>query len=374
MNNSIKPPVCVNQLVAEKVAVLGNTTLNVSTFREYKYRVLQSIKRFLSSKGLNMRVLNCMKCKGSKVEVMRSGASGDAYYSGVMACGSVWLCPVCASRISEGRRAELQEIIKANRYLLLMATITLQHHRGDKLKVLTEVLNDALRRLKAGRWWKKFVNEYHVKAYVSSLEITYSKANGWHPHKHILFFLDMKEKDLPPDKVEKLKSTLVKRYIWLINQHSRYASEYHSIDIAVGDDMVGNYIVKWGLLSEVSRASFKQGRGESVSPFQLIELYEQGEEWAGRAFLEYAQATFGKKQTTWSHRGRQALGLGRQKSDKELAEEKALPEDTLIVSISRELWRKVMRHSLYAEVLDIAESRGGDAVLEYLSGIPPDTS
>lgn len=342
-----------------------NTTVNVSgEKRRRKYQLLEVIKGIVYKSGFRFRVTACMQRIGRQVEILQ-GDHG-AYYRGVMACGSVWLCPVCASKISEARRQELQQALSNNTGLIpVMITATLQHDKTDRLFSLMAVLNEAMRKMKAGRWWKSLVRDHGVVAHVTSLEITYSQANGWHPHKHMLLFLNKEP------NIQALKDAITEKYTALVAGGGRYASEFHSINVTRGDDALASYIQKWTLVEELTKANVKDGRQESYSPFQLAELAGSGEVWAERAFIEYAQATYRKKQITWSHKSRKALGLGAEKSDKELATVVAGEGDPIIASISPDQWKKVLKYSKQAEVLEQAEKGGADAVMRFLSGIDP---
>jgi len=60
----------------------------------------------------NERVVFCMRrVKGATVDVFYSPDHQSAHYGGLMVCGSVWVCPVCAIKISEKRRVELEKAI-----------------------------------------------------------------------------------------------------------------------------------------------------------------------------------------------------------------------------------------------------------------------
>lgn len=362
-------------MLGEQV-VLDNTTVNVSTVgadkvsvRTRRYRLLNIIKALVSGAGMKHRVMNCMHLiHSSSVDIKRK-ASGKAYYSGVSVCGSVWVCPVCASRISQARRDELGMALSNNNNLVpVMASITLQHYRSDKLKKLIDTLNDSLREMKQGRWWKNFTRRYGIKAHVSSLEITFSEQHGWHPHKHVLFFLDVSGGE--PD-IEALKAELIERYTNLVREKGMYASEFHSIDVTFCGDDISGYISKWGLMDELAKANVKVGRRESYSPFELAELAGTGERWAVMAFREYIEATSRRKQFTWSHGARKVLGIGKEKTDKELAKVKESLDDEIILSIEWQQWKQVLRHGVQGELLEVAEKGGTGAVICFLSGLAP---
>lgn len=355
---------------AEKESpALGNTTTYASfSPRKKKYKLLEKVKRIFINSGERMRVLNCMKLmSGSIVQVKHNGE--HAYYSGINACGSIWTCPVCASRITEERRKELSLALSSSGFVPVMVTVTLQHERKDKLSELLEALTESLRSLKSGRWWKTFREKYKVIAHVSSLEFTFSKHHGWHPHKHWLLFLDVKESEI--DEVA-LQKALTRRYKKLLEKRGRYASESYGIDVKIGNEGAGAYVAKWGMSEEMTKSNIKAGNNESYSPFQLVELASSGQKFAELAFLEYARATFGKRQLTYSRNGREALGLGKEKTDSELVNEEA-PEDEIIISLERQVWKVILKYTLQAEILELAESGGAEAVKEFINNIDFET-
>src|SRR5438552_1083589 len=56
------------------------------------------------------RVAFCMRrIQATTVDVFYSPQHQSAHYGGLMVCGSVWVCPLCAAKISERRRAELEQ-------------------------------------------------------------------------------------------------------------------------------------------------------------------------------------------------------------------------------------------------------------------------
>jgi hypothetical protein len=66
-----------------------------------------------------------------------------------------------------------------------MVTLTLRHSRDDSLSSVLDLLRQAWRYFSSGVWWQSRRPPLPV---VRRLEITYSAANGWHPHLHLLCF------------------------------------------------------------------------------------------------------------------------------------------------------------------------------------------
>ena len=358
------------QEAEKKQVLLGNTTNKVSTTSKEappapapaintfkKYDIQHYVKDILAGKGF--RVSSCMKAISHQVEVVRTG---EAYhFHGVMACGSIWLCPVCASKITETRRQELRDALNSGLYPVLVS-VTLSHQRGDSLDNLLDMLNSSLRKLKAGRWWQAFKKRYGISAYVSSLEFTYSKDNGFHPHKHIIFFLESGAIDK-----QEFRQELVERYTALISRAGGYASIFHAVDMQFGAGYAGNYISKWGVVEELTKSNLKKAKEGSYSVWELAELGSK-EAWAREAFKEYAYATQGKKAITFSHGARAVLGLEAEKSDAEIAQKEAKESEVLAV-IPRDVWKVVLLLNLQASILIIASFGKKDLLLEYLKEI-----
>ena len=88
------------------------------------------------------RVAFCMRrLQGSMVDVLYSSQHQSAHYKGLMLCGSVWVCPLCAAKICERRRSELEQAIAyciANGGTVYLATYTVAHKQHDKLSEILE--------------------------------------------------------------------------------------------------------------------------------------------------------------------------------------------------------------------------------------------
>jgi len=69
--------------------------------------------------------------------------NGSVHMHGLQQCGSVWHCPVCAAKISERRKVELQEAIEkwcSQGGKVTMITYTIPHGAVNELKPLVQSL------------------------------------------------------------------------------------------------------------------------------------------------------------------------------------------------------------------------------------------
>lgn len=313
------------------------------------------------------RVSSCMQARGASVDLMQSG--DGYYYTGVMACGSVWSCPICRQKILAGRRDDISQALESG-LTPVMVTVTLQHTRQDSLTVLMDALNKALRRLKSGRWYQDFKSRYGVVASVTTLEIRWSRSSGWHPHKHMILFCDVDQ--VTDDDADLIQRDLTGRYAHLLSLSGHYASQYHGIDVRVGDDAVGDYLTKdtWTLAHEMSSTDTKNS-DFSLSPFNLAYMATEGDGHAWHLWMEYIKSTHGKRQISWSRGGKDLLGVT-DLSDEDLASSPDVdPEEdpVIVMSIHRDLWHIILDQGKAGILLDVARQGGQDAVRDWLDDL-----
>lgn len=342
---------------------LGNTGIKVSALMDIptkstrieikhnKYKLLRQVQVILD--GSDYAVLSCQKLMGDFAQVMRSG--DDAYIDGVITCKSVWTCPVCCERITCQRLDLLRQALRSG-YKTVMVTATLQHNKFDRLEDLLKALKLAVKRLKSGRWWSKYQNRWGVVAYVSSYEITYGQS-GWHPHVHMLLFLDCKHID-----VDTMWSELVSRYVYLVGRGGRYASKFHAVDVTLGDADVDQYLLKHvdftdGLAYEMSSTDTKVGRMGSFTPWDLVAMSDSNL-WSGRLFREYCDATFRLQSFIWSRGAKTLLGVKESKQDRGQA----------VAVITRPVWSVIRQKSLQDYVLQLAVMEGDD-LQKFIDGL-----
>ena len=135
------------------------------------------------------RVARCnryLQVGQTHVEVVHSAIEQQAHYGKLEVCSSVWLCPVCATKIAERRRAELSEGVdhcKVQGGAVLHLTLTVRHKHGDNLQNLLDRFTRAYRTMTGHRTYREKLRPlYQLFGSVRALEVTHSEANGWHPH------------------------------------------------------------------------------------------------------------------------------------------------------------------------------------------------
>lgn len=315
------------------------------------------------------------------VDVLHSPANRAAAYGGLMTCGSVWVCPVCAAKISERRRLELSRAVWAWRRgggQVVLTTYTIRHRDRDSLQRLVDGITLARKRLVSGRWAQDFNRRYGIAGFVRAHEVTWGAVNGWHPHIHELVFLGSEavlrayEDDLR-ERWEKVVSSAGLRTInehgldvrWGYSDVERYVSKF---GVEEAEELLAGEGEGWTLEREIAKASSKRGKPGHRNPFGLLEDYVNGDEEAGRRFVEYAGVFKGKRQLYWSNGLRAVLQLEPEKDDEQLA---AAVEDNMILlaSLNLRAWKVVLGNDARGEVLEVASRGDRVQLVGFLVGL-----
>jgi hypothetical protein len=319
------------------------------------------------------------KCKhisrsGSGAGVHRDQEHGSAFYSGLVTCGSVWACPICAAVIQERRREEIAAAIDwahANGMQPVMVTLTFPHTAWDSLPELLERQADAFRRLRRGKVWQRIKQRMGYQGLIRSLELTHGE-NGWHPHTHEIWIVGAHV------DAEDLQATIVQRWAdmceraGLLSADKRVAFERHAVDVK-GWCSASDYLAKqddsrhWGADREMAKASTKAGKAKGKHAFGLLADAAEGDDKAGKLYVEYAEAVKGRRQIYWTQGLKDLVGIN-DLTDEELAEESRESAD-LLGALTLEEWRLVRKAGKRAQVLDAAETGGWRAVQAVVSGL-----
>lgn len=312
---------------AKKSAPLGKLTKSQAIVGTQGFQRLHSfVLQDQSAKLLPQeRVCNCLKRRIDKNKnrtVMFNENREKAQWGNLQRCGSIWSCPVCATQITEKRRAEMGQLIKfwsdqPDSDIKLM-TLTFSHGQSEPLKVLLSKLKHAIAMFFASRKFKELSEVCKIKYKVRSLEVTYG-SNGWHPHFHILLMTNDVE-----DLAFSYRDELAK--LWMhccVSKGLKSPSMKHGLDIRDGS-YAQEYVAKWGLDYEMTKGNVKKGRKESLSPFDLLQLSIQDNEVHGKTpsklWQEFAISMKGQRQLVWSRGLKKLVGID-EKDDQEIVDE-----------------------------------------------------
>lgn len=295
-------------------SLLVNTyEYNFRNSKEKRFELLYGIKRLNGMRSYAIR--NCMSFMpkaGMKREIELVKKHDDQLaMKNLVYCSSIWLCPVCSSRIASERRKELSQAVQLSGAYTALITYTLSHSIHDPLDELLGALRKAVNSTKSGRWYEEFIKDHGIMASVSSLEFTHGE-HGWHPHIHQLVFFNEK-----PDP-ERIHEQLSERFGHYVEKIGHYSSSYHGIDVRCSRKDVSGYISKWNVIQELSNVQAKRGRKESLNIWQIAQLAIAGDPECEDLWLEYAKASYRKKALQWSRGAREALGIEAELSDEEL--------------------------------------------------------
>lgn len=305
------------------------------------------------------------------VSLFKHRSTQKAFYGGLMVCGSVWVCPVCAAKISERRRVELKTAFDAHLQqggYCTMVTLTFSHSVRDKLDDLLLALGKSTQMFSRGKRFDNFRKEIGLIGRIRAFEITYG-ANGWHPHIHMLL---MHSKEIEPWDRDDVRDKLYDMWSGACAKNGLATSYEHGLKV---DDAAeaSQYIGKWGDImdkpwgtdSEMTKANIKKGRAGSMTPFDFLRVViEDGDLQYEDKYREYAAATKGKQQLVWSP-GLKAKYLIEDKSDEEVATEK-IEEADLLGLLDWQEWRYIVRNNLRVELLQEVEKHGYEMALSKI--------
>ncbi|GAH92662.1 unnamed protein product [marine sediment metagenome] len=297
--------------------------------------------------------------------------NGFSYLHGLVHCGRPWACPVCAYRIARGRGEELQEIIRRHRKLggdVLHLTATTPHDSRYWLKVSLGVVSGSWRKgCVSGGAWVKIKKALGIQGWCRALEVTHG-AHGWHPHIHVLLFLDH-----PLSKAQRDVLEAYFREHWadaVFAAGYRRPSREHGVRLSDGKG-AGWYvtkITKQGLAQEIARSDTKKGRAGNRSPLQIMEDYRRHHlECDRKLIVEWLTDTYRVPQLTWSNGFRKQLAQRYQVAeqlDLDIAQDIKHPADELLGEISGAQWDRLvdLAPSFPGQVVEAAEKGGWPAV------------
>lgn len=300
-------------------------------------------------------------CGLAPIQVHKTTEHNKAFYTGLLSCGSVWHCPVCSAKVSERRRVELQGALAAACALgwkVHFVTLTVPHGVGDDLAVIKDLQQKALRLMSSGKNRLKDVFErkgidWH--GFIRAYEVTHGKQNGFHPHFHILLFTSQ---NVTHDQVREIYGNAWQKSCLKVGLPK--PSEKHGCTVQ-GGTKAAQYVTKWGIEDEMTKANTKISKRKGKTPFGLLRAVldqddpEYSPEYAAGLFRVYANCMAGSRQLYWSNGLRAKLALAPEMTDEQVAEKITDEVSVHLATITPEQWRSIRKAKAESKILDVAE-------------------
>lgn len=390
-NNSLNRSVTAHSEVTpvKKSAGLGTITKFCSNhtqqglqpdhekFKEYRKQT-QALKERAgqilytpNSKKQDFRVCNCGKLRIDKelpVDVRYDAEKNRASYGNLQYCGSVWTCPDCSKKVSLAKKQLVADAVtaaNAKGLHVAMLTLTIPHYLGDDLKDLLGKMKKAKNYLftnRNSREW--FADQFPIVGEITATEVKYSDRNGFHPHLHILLFLD---REYQKEDIQRIEGEIYD--FWAekcVKRGLGKPSRKHGVDLKMektGEQTFASYIAKWGLASELTQSHMKIGKRNmsSLTMWEVLELAQMEastKDKYSHIFRTYAKAFKGARQIRASNGLLELLGLKNIEDDEDLANQKEEESSQIYdaLSLSDQDWWTLCYHKKRVEFLELVES------------------
>jgi len=243
-------------------------------------------------------------------------------WAGNETCAAVWVCPECSRLIRSRRAVELGQLDEWAGDGARLVSLTIAHRRGDSLAELLAGLANAWRRVCMGAPWRRFRERCRIVGYVRAAEVTHGDAYGWHPHLHVVM---IGGPGWERDRIGGRTAAEWLSHRWRAAVVAELGDARRPL-LDRGCSVVplkgSGYLAKMGL--ELSLDWAKRARVvDDVThrtPWQIAADWCRWHETTdGDLWREYAGATFGHRQLTWSLGLRKLAGIGVELTDEEIA-------------------------------------------------------
>ena len=299
---------------------------------------------------------------------LREGVAG---WAGLQHCASVWVCPVCASRILVHRALEIGSVLQRaveQGYALAFCTFTMRHHLGQDLALLWSGGQKAWQAAISGKYWQA-AKALGVVGWVRVWEVGYGR-HGWHVHVHFVLVLT----PAAADRLDDIAGPMWQRWDRSLRRQGldsvRAAQDWHVVRGEQAADDLGGYLAKLANSTEGEGLGLElthgmPGRAGAVVATRptwaiLDHLVLTGEAAALEAWHEWERVSKGKRQVGWSKglRERFAPEVEELTDDEVVAEELGTAEDD-VLHLDVHGWRALMRSpGRPLEVLELLEIGG----------------
>lgn len=187
--------------------------------------------------GMGFKIEGCGKHSrlGGVVPLKIDG--GQAFFDGVVTCGSLSVCPQCAAKITmqrQSRNAEILGRVAAHRedgkarYTILFITHTVRHKAKHSYEEVWGALHSIYRATYSGNPWKLARERFGYIGGFRVIETTHGRS-GWHIHSHAVVVVDNFKATEEPEEMAK----------WVAGRWYEQSKKYkgHRVLLARGTDV-----------------------------------------------------------------------------------------------------------------------------------------
>jgi uncharacterized protein YktA (UPF0223 family) len=171
-----------------------------------------------------------------------------------------------------GPVTEIKNVIGTKGRWSIYLTLTLEHHREDNLKDLLKILTKCWNRLRNGTFGRR-CKKYGQKAFVRTLDLTFSTKSGWHPHYAILLIFDSKPSE---EQISELKDLCFQNWKKSVSLEARNAVEDgFYFDTLTNPNDTAAYLAKINSVAwDVGSNTFKKASNGHLNQWQILEMAE----------------------------------------------------------------------------------------------------
>lgn len=284
----------------------------------------------------------------SEVQRVRKQDRWHSYVTGVQMCGLRWVCPVCTTKKAEEDRKFVNDGLAAARAIdgiwPVMLTLTTRHTRREKASDVLQGVVTAEQRVKRLKVWDRIKDR--SLGYVRAFEWTYGE-NGHHPHFHTILLIRAETEEEAIHLVEEMKPAYMRQLARVGRDGTSAAAWRHSFQVQ-GAAEAANYVAKWGAAEEITQAHKKDGKGEGLTPWQLLRRSRtlddaQEREKSAAVWWEIIQASKGRAQLYKSEHFKRLVEEYRESHQAE-----AEPEPETVLKLGQRIGREgSLRFQLY---------------------------
>lgn len=299
----------------------------------------------------------------SQVAAMYSEEYSKAFLAGLQVCANPWLCPICMRKLSEKKKVEVEtgiELAKAMGRRAVLLTLTFRHDHGDRLADLLQALLKAFEHgFSKNKGGKVFKQSLGLLGMIKALEITCGRDNGFHPHLHVLLFIDKTAPDV--EAIQRMASAIWTKACKAVGRHAdpkigANAQEGNSAGAYLSKMGLDDKKAEWSLGAEMTKGASKNGRATGLGALQLLDLAAAGDKQAIAAWVEYATATVGKHPLRWGPGLRKKLGMAKARTDEELAAETEDESARVFTLFTGAAWKHIYTKGLWPYLATLIEA------------------